>query len=124
MSNPEELSPPVKPTETSARTWAMALHFSQLANFVIPFSGIIAPIVIWQLKKDELPILDAHGKNVINWMISILIYGAVCFVLTFVVIGIPLAFALMLANVIFIIIAAVKASSGEAWKYPGSIPFF
>jgi uncharacterized Tic20 family protein len=55
----------------------MFLHLSQLINLILPFGGIIAPILIWQLKKEEIPALDAHGKMVVNWIISSLIYWVV-----------------------------------------------
>jgi uncharacterized Tic20 family protein len=44
------------------RTWAMFLHLSQLANLLLPLAGLVAPILIWQLKKDQLPALDQQGK--------------------------------------------------------------
>ena len=106
------------------RTWAMAMHLSQLANYMLPPAGIIIPIVIWQLKKDEMPELDQHGKNIANWLISALIYGFICFLLAFFLVGIPLALALAAVSVIFPIIGGVKASNGEAWKYPLTINFF
>ena len=107
----------------NAKQWAMILHLSLLAGFIIPFAGLIAPIVIWQLKKEEMPELDAHGKIVVNWLISALIYGAVCFVLSFVLIGIPLLFVLGILSVVFPIIGGIKANNGEVWKYPLSISF-
>ena len=103
--------------------WAMVLHLSQLANFVVPLAGIIAPIVIWQINKDEFPSLDVHGKIVVNWIISFIIYFAVCFLLLFVVIGIPLLAILGLLGIIFPIIGGIKANNGEIWKYPLSITF-
>jgi uncharacterized Tic20 family protein len=103
--------------------WAMALHLSQLLHFVVvvPFAGFIAPIIIWQLKKGEFPGLDAHGKIVVNWLISALIYGVVSAILLIVLVGIPLLVVLGILGVVFPIIGGVKASSGEAWKYPLSI---
>ncbi len=71
----------------NARTWGLFLHLSQLLNFMVPIAGIIVPIVIWQLKKNEFPELDAHGKIVLNWMISALIYAAVGTILTFFIVG-------------------------------------
>lgn len=62
--------------EQEAQQWAMWLHFSLLAGWLIPGLGFIAPILMWQLKKDELPTIDRHGKIVINWLISSIIYGA------------------------------------------------
>jgi len=105
------------------RQWAMLLHFSLLAGFVVPFAGLIVPIIIWQLKKDEFPGIDAHGKVVVNWMISGIIYGAVCSLLIFILIGIPLLIVLGALAVIFPIIGGIKANNGELWKYPLSIPF-
>jgi uncharacterized Tic20 family protein len=99
------------------------LHLSQLLNFVIPFAGIIAPIVIWQMKKDEIPALDAHGKMIANWMISALIYSAVSFVLAFVLIGFLGFIALAVVGVAFPIIGAIKAYNGELWEYPLTIKF-
>jgi len=100
------------------RQWAMFLHLSMLAGFVIPFAGLIAPIVIWQVKKTELPGIDVHGKNAANWLISCVIYGLVFLVLCLVLIGIPLLVLLGLAAIVQPIIAGIKANNGELWKYP------
>ena len=67
--------------EKEARQMAMFLHLSVLAGFIVPFAGLIVPILIWQMKKDELPLIDVHGKNVVNWIISALIYTVICFIL-------------------------------------------
>lgn len=110
-------------TTAEARQWAMFLHLSQLANFLIPFGGIVAPIVIWQLKKDVLSGIDEHGKVVVNWLISALIYGVGAFILSFILIGIPLLIALALVGLVFPIVGGIKASNGELWVYPLSISF-
>ena len=101
----------------------MFLHLSQLLNLIIPVAGIIVPIVIWQTKKDEMPALDAHGKMVVNWFISTLIYCVVSFVLTFVLIGILGFIAIGLMSVIFPIIGGIKANNGEFFEYPLTIKF-
>lgn len=110
-------------TEQQTRQWAMILHLSQLANCIIPLSGVVAPIVIWQVKKAEMPELDEHGKIVVNWLISALIYSIVCLVLALFVIGIFGYLALGVLAVVFPIIGGIKASSGEVWKYPLTITF-
>src|SRR5688500_13514948 len=76
--------------EAETRQWAMFIHLSQFMGFLIPFAGLIVPIVLWQIKKTDLPGVDAHGKVVTNWIISEVIYGIISFVLVFVLIGIPL----------------------------------
>lgn len=101
----------------------MFLHLSQLLNFIIPFGGVIAPIVLWQIKKDEIPGLDAHGKMVANWLISSLIYGVVSGILCLIVIGFLGLMALAVMSVVFPIIAGIKANKGELWEYPLTIKF-
>ncbi|SFI54235.1 DUF4870 domain-containing protein [Planctomicrobium piriforme] len=115
---------PVSPEEQRVRTWAMALHLSQFATYLAPVAGIVAPIVIWQIQKDKMPELDIHGKIVVNWLISVIIYLSIGFVLTFVLIGIPILMLVSALAVIYPIIGGIKASQGEVWRYPGSITFF
>jgi uncharacterized Tic20 family protein len=103
------------------RQWAMFLHLSQLAGFIVPLLGLIAPVIIWQIKKEQYPALDEHGKAVINWIISELIFAAIGFVLVFVVIGIPILAGLGVLGVVFPIIGGIKANNGELWHYPMSI---
>ena len=110
--------------DSSARQWAVILHLSQFAGYIVPFAGLLAPILIWQLKKDDVPGLDEHGKNIANWMLSAFIYGFVCLLLTFVLIGFIGFIALAIMAIVFPIIGAIKANDGIAWKYPLSIAFF
>jgi len=117
------MNPPTAPG-SQERQWAMYLHFSQYAGYLFPLAGVIVPVLIWQLKKAELPGLDAHGKIVVNWLISVMIYGGICFLLSFVLIGIPLLYVLGIMGLILPIVGGIKAHSGLAWKYPLSIPIF
>lgn len=114
---------PINPdsNEQQARQWAMFLHLSQLAGFIFPLVGLVAPIIIWQTQKAEYPILDEHGKVVVNWIISELIYGAICSVLLFVIIGFPMLMILGILGVVFPIIGGIKANNGELWRYPMTI---
>ena len=105
------------------RTWGMWLHLSQLANFVAPMAGLVAPIVIWQLKKDQLPALDSHGKNAVNWLISSAIYALFGLLTFFFVVGFFILMAVAALGVVFPIIAGIKANNGEVWKYPLTISF-
>lgn len=125
---PASGGPQVPPIQTSGtdleqqtRQWAMFLHLSQLAGFLIPLAGLVVPIVIWQIKKSELPGIDAHGKIVVNWIISEIIYLLVCLLLTFVLIGVPLLIAVGALGILFPIIGAIKANNGQVWRYPFSI---
>jgi uncharacterized protein len=106
-----------------ANQWATFLHLSLLAGFVVPFAGLVVPIIIWQLKKNEFPSLDAHGKVVMNWLISEVIYAVAGIILTFLIIGIPMLIALGVVGIVFPVIGAIKANNGELWNYPLSITF-
>src|SRR5262249_32053861 len=110
--------------EQETRQWALFLHLSQYAGFVVPFAGLVAPIVLWQIKKAELPRIDAHGKVVVNWILSQIIYVLLCIPLIFLIIGIPLLIVVLILGLIYPIIGGLKASNGEVWKYPLSISFF
>jgi len=109
--------------DEKTRQWALLLHLSVLAGFVVPIAGIGIPIVIWQLKRTELPGIDVHGKNAVNWIISAIIYAVVSLLLSIAIIGIPLLIALAVVAVIFPVVAGIKANNGEVWKYPMSISF-
>ena len=100
----------------------MILHLSMLLSFSLV--GVIAPIVIWQIKKEQYPILDAHGRNAANFMLSMFIYGIVCALLCVAFIGFFLLPILGVISVAFPIIAAIKAQNGEYWKYPLMIRIF
>jgi uncharacterized protein len=105
------------------RQMGMFLHLSQLANvFLFPI-GIVVPIVLWQTQKEKMPGLDAHGKMVANWMISVTIYAVVSIILMFVLVGFLTIIAVGLMGVIFPIIGGVKANNGELWEYPLTIKF-
>jgi uncharacterized protein len=124
------LDPPAKPIvigdstfDLRTRQWAMFLHFSLLAGFIVPILGLVTPILIWQLKKTDFPALDVHGKIVMNWLISSILYAVISAVLIVVLIGIPLLIGLGLLCIIFPIIGGIKANNKEVWRYPFSIEF-
>lgn len=108
----------------SENEWAMMLHLSQFAGYIAPLLGFIVPILIWQILKEDLPSLDRHGRIVMNWLISSLLYAVLCVILSFALIGIPLLVILAVLAIVFPIIAALKANAGEEWEYPLSIGFF
>ncbi len=106
------------------RNWAMYIHFAQLLNMLFPFAGLVAVIVMWQIKKEESSYIDKHGKIVLNWMLSYFLYGIVCLLLVYVGVGIVLLLLLKIAIFILAIVGGVKANDGIVWEYPLSIHFF
>ena len=105
------------------RQWALICHLSALSGYVIPFGNLIVPIIIWSMKKDEMPMVDEHGKEVINFQLSMMIWMIISGILILVLIGIPLLIMLAILQVVFIIIGAIKADSGQLYKYPMTIQF-
>lgn len=103
--------------------WSMFIHLSQFCGFIVPGAGLVIPILLWQMKKNESPIIDQQGKNVTNWILSVLLYGLICFPLCFVLIGFLLLAILGVVAIIFPIIGGIKANDGEIWQYPMSINF-
>lgn len=103
---------------------AMWIHISQFSSIIVPFAGLVVPVVLWQLNKDRSPMIDEHGKIVVNWLLSHLIYTGVSVILVYILIGIPLLLMFIVMGVLFGIMGAVKARRGVLWVYPLSIPFF
>ena len=116
----------VKEVNKDARMWAMFCHLGGLAALlpILPIvGGIIAPLIIWQIKKDDHPFVNEQGKEAVNFQISILIYELVAGLLIFACVGAFLLPAVMIFDIVFLIIAAIKANDGFHYRYPLCIRF-
>jgi uncharacterized Tic20 family protein len=97
-------------------------HASALLGLFFHFLGhILGPLAVWLLKRGDSPEIDAHGKESLNFQISMLIYDAIAAILCIFLIGIPILIALWVANTVLVIIASVKASEGKLYQYPFTI---
>jgi len=103
------------------RNMAMLCHFAAFAGFIIPFGNVLGPLIVWLLKRDESEFINYHGKEALNFQITMLIAFMIAFVLIFIVIGIPLIFGLAIFELIMVIIAGIKASEGTYYRYPFSL---
>jgi uncharacterized protein len=119
-NKPVEKEAPVNKDENM---WAMFCHLSGLVGFVIPFGNVIAPLIIWTLKKDEYPLVDDQGKEALNFQISITVYILLSVLLIFVVIGIPLLIIIGIFSLIMTVIGAINANDGNKYRYPFTIKF-
>jgi uncharacterized Tic20 family protein len=113
----------IRKLSESEKNWAMFCHLSAFAGFFFPFGGIIGPLICWLSRKDEFAWVDENGKASMNFQLSVLLYMVLAIPLCFILIGIPIVIFLGFLKVICIIIASVKASKGEKFKYPLAIPF-
>ncbi|MDY6905930.1 MAG: DUF4870 domain-containing protein [Thermodesulfobacteriota bacterium] len=100
----------------------MLCHLSALAGLTgIPFGNIIGPLIVWLIKKDQFPFVDAQGRESLNFQISMTLYTMLAVLLCFVLIGFLLLPVLLIANLVLIILACLKTSKGIAYRYPLTI---
>jgi len=115
---------PTSVASSNTSTWVVLCHASALLGLFFHFLGhIFGPLIVWLAKRGESAEIDAHGKESLNFQLSMLIYDAVAVILCFVLIGIPILIGLWILNIILIIIASIKASEGQLYRYPLTIRF-
>ncbi|HUR59098.1 MAG TPA: DUF4870 domain-containing protein, partial [Opitutaceae bacterium] len=85
--------------------------------------GFVLPFIVWLVKKSDPDNVAAHAKEALNFHLSLLLYVVVCIPLMFVVVGVPIAILIGIAGFILAIVAAVKASDGQFYRYPLTIRF-
>ena len=122
----EDQQPPVllAPEVKADNTMGMLCHLLRLTQLLgIPFGNIVGPLIVWLIKRDEDPFVDLCGKESLNFQISMTIYLAISVVLMFLFIGFFLVIILMILNIVYTIIAAIKASEGDSYSYPFTIRF-
>jgi uncharacterized Tic20 family protein len=122
----EDQQPPVllAPEVKADNTMGMLCHLLSLTQLLgIPFGNILGPLIVWLIKRDEDPFVDLCGKESLNFQISMTIYLAISVVLMFLFIGFFLVIILMILNIVYTIIAAIKASEGDSYSYPFTIRF-
>ncbi len=120
-----------KELNKDARMWAMICHLGGLGGLlpIVPAIGsIIAPLIIWQVKKDEDPFIDEQGKEAVNFQISMLLYAlagsVVCAITCVGAVLIPFVVAVVaIFDLVFLLIAAVKANDGHHYRYPLTVRF-
>lgn len=111
-------------SEQQSSTWNILCHLSSLIGYLgIPFGNIIMPLVIWLIKKDEYPMIDVHAKESLNFQISMTIYTIFSIFLCFILVGFIILPLLSVLNIVFVIIASVKANRSEVYRYPLTLRF-
>jgi uncharacterized Tic20 family protein len=110
--------------DTNARTWGMACHLASLSRFVIPFGSIIGPLIVWQAKKNEFAFVDDQGKEAVNFNLSWFIWEVLAAVSIVALVGFLVLPVLLIADLILVVVASIRANDGEAYRYPMTIRFF
>ena len=111
------------PSPANARTFAMLCHLSAFAGLFVPFGNVLGPLIVWMVKKDEIPAIDPHGKESVNFQISLTIYMIVSAFLILVIVGIFLMIGLAIFWAVVVIIASMRANEGGFYRYPLTIRF-
>ncbi|MEX5683938.1 hypothetical protein D3C87_1780120 [compost metagenome] len=115
MSDEQQLLP--TPSK-EVRQWAMFCHLSALLGIWIPFGTLIGPLVLWQMKRETDPFIDAQGKEALNFQITVAIATGLSILLMVVVVGFFLIGLVAIGAVVLTIIAGVKANEGFPYRYP------
>ena len=112
-------------TPTSARdvrTWNVLCHATALAGFFVPWAGhILGPLIVWLAKRGDSPEIDEHGKESLNFQISMLIYNVIAGLLCLVLVGFIILAILHILNLVLVIVASIQASEGKFYRYPITI---
>ena len=135
------------PREKDIRTWSMLCHLSALAGFIVGLGNVLGPLIVWQIKKNELPEIIPHGKASVNFQLTLLIIDVIAGLGFFAFIGgsflsfpfhgtgstFPffggfiaggIVFTIInILGLVFTIIGGVRANNGEAYSYPFAIRF-
>jgi hypothetical protein len=119
-------------TQNTGRTLCVLTHVSSLAIFLsalgIPFLNILAPLILWLVKRDEYPEITPHAKEVLNFQITLTLFVGIplmilSFTIILAVITIPLGIIALLLSIWFTIQGAIKANEGVLYKYPFTYQF-
>src|ERR1700676_2272393 len=108
-------TPPMGVNATDAasnvRTWNILCHASALLGVFLHFPGhLLGPLIVWLAKREDSPEIDAHGKESLNFQISMLIYNAIAVVFCLVLLGFAFLAVLWVLNAVFVIVASIQAS--------------
>lgn len=134
---PESVTPPSATTppppagvpSAEERQWAMFAHLSALLGALVTgwvggWGWFLGPLIIWLVKKDTMPFVNDQAKEALNFNITIAIIFLILTILSVATLGIgflltlPLMFIIGIAALVFIIMGAIKANEGKAYRYP------
>jgi uncharacterized Tic20 family protein len=93
-------------------------NIAMLAHLLGIFTGFVGALVIWLIKKDESGFVNDQAKEALNFQITIAIGLCAAWVLAFILLGVLLVQAIMVADFIFCVLAAVAVSKGRLYRYP------
>jgi uncharacterized protein len=125
MSGPFDPLAPAADAQVSDRDrqYAMLIQLSGFLSYLLGPLALIVTLALWLARKDESPFINDHGREAMNYKISMWIYAAMASMLTIVLIGCVILPALVIFDIVVVIMAAVAASAGQYYRYPITIRF-
>jgi uncharacterized Tic20 family protein len=104
------------------RTWAVVCH---LTIFILPviWFPVIPALIAWLVRRHESPFIDDQGREVVNFHITLLIYGGIAILLNLLCIGWLAAIVVAGFGYICAIVGAVAAGKGRYYRYPMCLRF-
>jgi len=108
------------------RTYSLLMHLGVIGFSVVGPLSVLIPIIMWIVKKNESSFIDDHGREAVNFQISLLIYtviGIVFAIITFGLGAILVAPGLTIFAIVGMVLAMVAANRGEYFRYPMTIRF-
>jgi uncharacterized Tic20 family protein len=109
---------PVPTPSPEVRQWAMFCHFAAFLGMLFPFGNLLGPLILWQIKKDSDPFIDAQGKEALNFQITVSLAMVASTFLMLLLIGFALFGLVAVGALVLTIIAGIKANEGVAYRYP------
>jgi len=106
------------------RLYATFLHLS-LLTFHILFP-VIPALVMWLIKREKSPYVDDHGREAVNFQISLVLYAVIIIPIVGLLtcgVGWVLYVPLYIVGLVGMILAAIAANRGEYFRYPATIRF-
>jgi uncharacterized Tic20 family protein len=109
--------------DNDAKLWGTLCHLSALSAYVTVIGGIAGPLIVWLVKRNEIPFVEDQGKEALNFQISMFLYHVIAAIGFLCVIGIPVFACLTIANIVLVIVASYQANNGVYYRYPLTIRF-
>lgn len=105
------------------RLWGMLCHLLSFSGYLVPFGSVIGPLIVWMIKKDEMPFVNDQGKESLNFQLTMLIAVIISVILCFVLIGFLMLGVVLIFQIVVVIMASIKANDGIKYRYPYTIRF-
>jgi len=121
--DPADTTTDASEVDDEERTWGILAHAGGFAGLAVPFGNVIAPLVVWLVKRDESRFVDENGIRALNFQLTWSVILLVTALSVLVGVGLVLFPLAMLAWLILTVVGTVRAADDEVYDYPLTIGF-